>query len=121
MYIRADIQKRNGLKFDAFVDKFGVRIAEELGGRISKMKVESADIKKLRVKAKLNDIFRFKLSDKAFIKSMMAEWKSRALFRHRSISLRIGLVSLRSSSPLTGVIKFWAKGMAIKQLPISSQ
>jgi hypothetical protein len=56
--------------------------------RLSKMKVESADIKKLRVKAKLNDIFRFKLSDKAFIKSMMAEWKSRAFVFSGSSSLQ---------------------------------
>lgn len=84
------------------------------------MKTESADIKKLRVRAKINDIFKFHLSDRAFIKDIMTTWKSKALFANKEMAIKIGLVSLRSTLLLTGAVKLWTKGMVMGQLALSN-
>jgi len=71
MFLRAKIQKNRGMKFEALAQQFKIKAAEELGRRISRMKAESADIRDLRVKKKIYDIFKFIISDRTAIKSML--------------------------------------------------
>lgn len=71
MFLRAQIQKNKGVRFDGMAKRFRVGVAEELAKRIGRMKAESADIRELRVKRKIYDIFKFKLSDRTAIKQML--------------------------------------------------
>jgi hypothetical protein len=115
MFLRARIQKNKGMKFEALSQQFKVKMAEELGRRIGKMKAESADIRELRVKRKIYDIFKFKISDRTAIKSLLLEWKSKALFSPRQLSVRLTPQHLKTVSPLDGLLKLWIKRTVDKQ------
>ena len=115
MFLRAKIQKNRGMKFEALAQQFKIKAAQELGRRISRMKAESADIRDLRVKKKIYDIFKFIISDRTAIKSMLMQWKSKAIFSPRQISVRLTPQHLKTTIPLDGLLKLWVKRTVDKQ------
>jgi hypothetical protein len=113
MFLRAEIQKKKGLKFAAVTEQFKIGVAQDLAEKISKMKAEAADIKQLRVKRKINDLFRLKLSDRAALRQLMDQWKSKAMFGHRPLSLKLSLKGLEVQTAVSGTIRLWMQGNVI--------